>query len=321
MVPSKYYIIFFMLCFIISAPKAQNLGGRWEGIMSDEFLQVNIAVDKAGLCGYTYDYVLLNKGDYCKAYFKGYYDAYAEAWIIEGIRFIENSGTHDLMSLKLWHEPGAGSNKLQATVSIKSFFDLAGTLGDTVNLELTRVSEIPAPLPGSMPLCFGKKTTVSLPLNEKPLQNNPAVSIAVRVDTFKRQSVNKPMINQADPDSMQQNFTARKNIVIGRFPIGIKNITLNVYDNAIVDGDTVSIFYNGKLLINKQRLSEKPITLNLELDEASTRQEIILFAHNLGSIPPNTALIVVTAGTKRYELHASANLEENAVLVFEYVPK
>ena len=45
-----------------------------------------------------------------------------------------------------------------------------------------------------------------------------------------------------------------------------------------------------------------------------------MVAENLGSIPPNTALIVVYAGNKRYELFSSASLEENAVLVFEYKP-
>jgi hypothetical protein len=46
-----------------------------------------------------------------------------------------------------------------------------------------------------------------------------------------------------------------------------------------------------------------------------------MFAENLGSIPPNTALIVVTAGNKRYELRSKASLEENAVLLFEYKTK
>ena len=45
-----------------------------------------------------------------------------------------------------------------------------------------------------------------------------------------------------------------------------------------------------------------------------------MYAENLGSIPPNTALIVVTAGDKRYELRSKASLEENAVLVIEYKP-
>ncbi|MEO6540012.1 MAG: hypothetical protein ABIN74_03430, partial [Ferruginibacter sp.] len=94
-----------------------------------------------------------------------------------------------------------------------------------------------------------------------------------------------------------------------------------VYDNALIDGDTVSIFYNDKLLLTHKLLSEKAIEINLELDEKQTHHEIVLFAENLGSIPPNTALVVITAGEKRYELFASASLEENAVLVFDYRPK
>ncbi|HNA00676.1 MAG TPA: hypothetical protein PLN49_07430, partial [Ferruginibacter sp.] len=58
----------------------------------------------------------------------------------------------------------------------------------------------------------------------------------------------------------------------------------------------------------------------IDLDEKQERHEITMVAENLGSIPPNTALIVVYAGNKRYELFSSASLEENAVLVFEYKP-
>ncbi len=75
------------------------------------------------------------------------------------------------------------------------------------------------------------------------------------------------------------------------------------------------------MLLSHQLLSEKAIEINLELNDRQTRHEITLFAENLGSIPPNTALIVITAGEKRYELFASASLQENAVLVFDYRPK
>ena len=101
----------------------------------------------------------------------------------------------------------------------------------------------------------------------------------------------------------------------------MKTINLKVYDNGVVDNDTVSIFYNGKLLLSHQRLSEQAIELNIVLDESATEHTITMFAENLGGIPPNTAIIVVTAGDKRYELRSKANLEENAVLIFDYRPK
>ena len=113
----------------------------------------------------------------------------------------------------------------------------------------------------------------------------------------------------------------RKNTVFSRIPVNVKNITLDIFDNGTVDGDSISVYYNNKLLVSNQRLTEKAITVNLLLDEKATQHEIVLFAHNLGSIPPNTATIVVKAGDKRYELHSSASLTENAVLVLEYKPK
>ncbi len=72
--------------------------------------------------------------------------------------------------------------------------------------------------------------------------------------------------------------------------------------------------------MSHQRLSETPIEFNLSLDENVTQHEIIMYAENLGGIPPNTALIVITAGGKRYELRSKASLVENAVLVIEYKP-
>jgi hypothetical protein len=113
----------------------------------------------------------------------------------------------------------------------------------------------------------------------------------------------------------------RTNSEEGHITVNTKKITLNIYDNATVDGDSVSIFFNGKLLLTHQPVSEKPIVLELELDENLLKNEIILFAENLGSIAPNTALIVVNAGDKRYELFSNADMQKNAVLVIAYRKK
>lgn len=130
-----------------------------------------------------------------------------------------------------------------------------------------------------------------------------------------------PVKIKKDTIAVPKTLAQRKNKEQSRIEVDVKTINLKVYDNAIMDGDTVSILYNGKMLLTHQLLSEKGIELTIELDDKQTRHELTLFAENLGSIPPNTALIVITAGTKRYELFASASLEENAVLVFDYKPK
>ena len=113
----------------------------------------------------------------------------------------------------------------------------------------------------------------------------------------------------------------RKNTVFSRIPVSVTNITLDIFDNGTIDGDTISVYYNNKLLVSNRGLTDKAITVQLMLDEKAPQHEIVLFAHNLGSITPNTATVIVKAGDKLYELRSSASLTENAVLVLEYKPK
>jgi hypothetical protein len=52
----------------------------------------------------------------------------------------------------------------------------------------------------------------------------------------------------------------------------------------------------------------------LGLDQTKELNEVAMFANNLGSLPPNTALMVVSDGKKRYEVRLSSSLDKNAVV-------
>jgi hypothetical protein len=39
-----------------------------------------------------------------------------------------------------------------------------------------------------------------------------------------------------------------------------------------------------------------------------------MFADNLGSIPPNTALMIVNDGRKQYDIRLTSNLQKNATI-------
>jgi hypothetical protein len=41
-----------------------------------------------------------------------------------------------------------------------------------------------------------------------------------------------------------------------------------------------------------------------------------MYADNLGSIPPNTALMVVTDGNKRYEVRITSDLQKSGTIRF-----
>lgn len=332
MLGAKLHIILLFCLCTLHASAQKDITGTWEGSLGrDQFLQLNIIQNGDKICGYTYDHIRLKPRDHCKAYFDGRFDKRQNKWIIQGTAFIENSGSHTLMKLSLAVRfskrrdvmTGASINPSSAF----SFFfrEEDGSFQLTSNddsVYLRRVSNKPSQVLPHMQECYQKKYQTFN--NTKPA-DTPVTAKKDTVVTVKKDTVVKiippPVIK---PDTATKTITQlpkRKNKEQSRIEVNVKSITLNVYDNAIVDGDTVSIFYNGKLLLSRQRLSEKPIVINLELDEKQTRHEVTLVAENLGGIPPNTALIVVYAGNKRHELFSSASLEENAVLVFDYVPK
>ncbi|MEO6070492.1 MAG: hypothetical protein ABIN57_04575 [Chitinophagaceae bacterium] len=95
-------------------------------------------------------------------------------------------------------------------------------------------------------------------------------------------------------------------------------IKLEFYDNGVIDGDTISVMLNNNVLVSHQRLALKPITVEIKVDLDHKEQEVTMVAENLGSIPPNTALLIVTAGKNRYKLYLSSNGQKNAQVRFIY---
>lgn len=318
------YIILFALLLNANRLLSQSITGTWEGVMGHEFLQLNIKEDNDKLCGYTYDHFLNNRWEYCKAWFTGRYDNGREEWVITGNQFIENSGSHVLMRIWLWKESSNDKNILGATVTTRSALGFMFPQNMGENIILRRVARNPQPLPGNLPTCLPEPQKPKSPVTKKTVPKPPPTKPVDAIQSPDTNVKRKPVITTVNPGKdtpVLQKMIARKRTGISRLEVNVKHITLAVYDNAIIDGDTVSIFFNGKLLVDKQLLSAKPLVINLDLNENISVNEIVMYAENLGSIPPNTALIVVTAGDKRYELHSSASLEENAVLVFDYKPK
>jgi hypothetical protein len=93
------------------------------------------------------------------------------------------------------------------------------------------------------------------------------------------------------------------------------SLVFTLYDNGVVDGDTVSILMDKDLIFSKQGLSEKPVSKTVYTKDAPDSILLTLYAENLGSIPPNTGLLIIYDGKKRYEVFFSADLQTNAAIV------
>jgi hypothetical protein len=92
-----------------------------------------------------------------------------------------------------------------------------------------------------------------------------------------------------------------------------EEFTVKFYDNGAIDHDTISVFYNGKLVLSKQELTEKSITLHLKLDP-SGENVIVMYADNLGEIIPNTAAMLVEDGNFRKTIFMSSTLKKSSAI-------
>jgi len=95
-------------------------------------------------------------------------------------------------------------------------------------------------------------------------------------------------------------------------------IRLDFYDNATIDGDSITVTVNKKVVVSRQLLSARPITTYVTVNLSNTFFEVEMLADNLGTIPPNTALLIITAGTKKYQLFLSSTKTKSAMIRIVY---
>lgn len=93
-------------------------------------------------------------------------------------------------------------------------------------------------------------------------------------------------------------------------------VKIDLYDDGDIDNDIVSVYFNKDLLIDKKSLTGNAHSFTITLEPGKIN-ELVLFADNLGNIPPNTALMIITDGVTRHELRLSADLKNNASVRFE----
>lgn len=96
-----------------------------------------------------------------------------------------------------------------------------------------------------------------------------------------------------------------------RYMIDTDSVELRLMDNGIIDGDTISLYYNGQLIVQKLALKEKPFIIKLPIFKNYPNQ-LVVYADSLGEYPPNTALVRVIYGAKEESFLLSSNLSKSA---------
>ncbi|MDE3212788.1 MAG: hypothetical protein KGM98_06105 [Bacteroidota bacterium] len=114
----------------------------------------------------------------------------------------------------------------------------------------------------------------------------------------------------------------RKIETIRSVEIQADSLVLTLYDNGVVDGDTVSVLLNGKVVMPRVGLSLKPVNKTIYLTpQMGDSLTLIMYAENLGSIPPNTGLLIVHDGDKVHYINFSGDLHRNAAILLRRMHK
>jgi len=120
-----------------------------------------------------------------------------------------------------------------------------------------------------------------------------------------------------DLGHITESFKKRKNRVGQELQVSSDSLRLSFYDNGIIDGDSISVFLNHRLIIAHQGLTAQAFNIYVRLDSTLETNEVSMFAENLGKYPPNTALMVVNDGDNRYEIFMSSDYSGNATVRFK----
>lgn len=164
-----------------------------------------------------------------------------------------------------------------------------------------------------------KKPTVSKPPPKKVTAPKEKVQITP-VITRKADSASSTITILRAPQKIPATpmiLKTRENALVRRIETDAGEIKMQLYDNGQIDGDSVSIYHNNTLVKSHMLLSQKPITFTITVDPSQPHHEIIMVADNLGTIPPNTSMMIITTATNRYEVFISSDEQKNAKVVFD----
>ena len=159
-------------------------------------------------------------------------------------------------------------------------------------------------------------------LNSESGQQELADGITAAVKRYKELmesgNINKPLPveKEVPAPTANEKYVSRTKNILRRIDIKQPSFKVDLYDDGDVDGDMVTVYFNGKILLNNKKLTEKPLTLNLTADPSKTENELLIYADNEGAIPPNTALMVITEGSNRTEVRISSDEKKNGVVIF-----
>jgi hypothetical protein len=324
--------------FFSNALQAQTITGAWKGRIGSAHTELKLIKKGDSLLGTSYYYT--SRSNYIRYAVKGYFDPNSNSviWWDEAMledrlsgRIFGADGKEALLSVADFNCPGEKTMRLdgestdrddkdkpRGTVALQKipssgFHDewdfvlenyIYGANDPKIIDSVARMHGVPNVVTEEKETELASTTVKSVPRNDP--------SIAVKAPPIVEKKTPAPV----PAGTAQQKFTTREKKLATVIPITGDSIELRFYDNAVVDGDSIAVFLNDKMVFEHVRLNNKPYTLTLSVNDLPEDNEMVMVAENLGTIPPNTSLMVVIVDGKRFEARLESTENSSALIRF-----
>lgn len=349
--------LLFIITLFLSLPNilfAQNLTGIWRGYFitdNGEHYRYEVQVEhvKGGLSGVTYSYQ--DRKFYGKATFTGNFNTSSQNALVQEIRTVEVRMALGSMSCiqkcLLTYSRSGKEEFLEGTFT--SIFEKSDSIygyrrggdcgGGTMYLRKVPTSDFylepflrKRTVQTNVPPVKNNTASKKPPVTSKPnnassntvtkknTTTKPKNEPITKVDTEVRKETAKKINQTSKPQvSIPLPIKDRENNLVQTITVSTEEIIVKLYDNGEIDDDTISVYHNNKLVLSKKRLTRTALEIKLKMDENEPNHELIMVAENLGKIPPNTSLMIVNTGDRRYEVRITSTEQKNALVRFKYV--
>jgi hypothetical protein len=342
----KYTPSTIVLLIIFLQMQAQPITGIWKGKMGSSRVELKLIRKGDSLVGTSYYYD--SKTNYSRYSVKGYFDDKNNDVIWWDDVFLEHNGMHDftgtsrqtdaLLAVADFNCPGEGIMKLDGKSSRKDdnqkgkkelhlvkgnsapiFPDEWDFLIENYAYGVNHPEMVDSieqvafnPVPGTLPQAKTSIEEKSDPVERVALPQE--INTVTAKPTPAKQEVIAPVLIPPSAQTNEERLTSRTKILQNVIPVKGDSIELRFYDNAEIDGDSIAVFLNGRLLKEHILLAEQAYIMKIAVRDLQPDNELVMVAENLGTIPPNTSLMVAIVEDKRYEAHLESTEGSSALV-------
>ena len=340
-------------CIFFTQLSAQNLTGRWQGsfIANGDALINNYTYElviKENASHQITAQTITKKGDqfYASAFAKGSHSTRTqlvqidetsfdqikianelEACLMSNFLTYKNIDGHEIlegsyMSTSVNGKRNCGSGKVflekvPSVLSIKNT-KVENKKIDTQKTKIVTAQNTQAKSKPSTTLLDKPSSTTKI-ITSNPTTETTTDEVIVEKEVISTNTIAQNTIRN-EPINLPWVLVGRENKLVKKIITNSKSISLDLFDNGTIDNDTIIVFDNKKLLVNKKRLSYKAIHLDFNFTENMREHEVIIVAHNMGTVPPNTALLLFKDGKVRQEYFITSTNKMNARILIVYEP-